>query len=92
RGQRAHHCHHCNILLLTGKKIGFCCGPNGAYINNFHPLPPLPHKFDVFLKDPQISELSHILNSIFSFVSMETTAQFPDTGGDYGFITIQGKV
>ncbi|EKM53737.1 uncharacterized protein PHACADRAFT_98827, partial [Phanerochaete carnosa HHB-10118-sp] len=83
-----HCCRHCNIPLLTGKKSGFCCGSNSAYINNVCPLPLLLHKFDVFLNSPQISELSHILNLVFFFMFMETTAQFPDMGGDYRFIAI----
>ncbi|EKM52950.1 uncharacterized protein PHACADRAFT_197384 [Phanerochaete carnosa HHB-10118-sp] len=80
------------IAPLSRENAGFCCGPNGAYLNRVRPLPPLPHEFQTFLNDPQLSEHSRILNLVFSFASMETTALFPDTGGDYGFVAIQGKV
>lgn len=91
-GNRGHSCSHCGIVLLTGEKPGFCCGPRGSHLNDVQRLPPLPHEFNVFLHDPWISSLSRILNLGFSFASLETTADFPSFGGATGFFAIQGKV
>ena len=87
-----HHCPHCHILLLTGEKPGFCCGPNGSRLNDVPPLPPLPNEFNIFLNDTNISASSRILNLIFSFASLETTHAFPQNRGPLGFFSIQGKV
>lgn len=92
RRSREHSCPHCHLPLLTGEKPGFCCGPRGSHLNAAPTLPPLPAEFNEFIHHPRASELSRNLNLVFSFASMETTADFPDYGGDSGFIAIQGKV
>jgi len=90
-GQRKR-CPHCQILLLTGERPGFCCGPNGSRLNDVHPLPPLPPEYEIFMNHPQISSHSRILNLIFSFASLETTQTFPTLPAGTSFLAIQGKV
>ena len=92
RAQRKHDCPTCHISLLTGESPGFCCGPKGSKFNTVSPLPPLPHEYDTFITDPRISELSRILNLVYSFASLETTQPFPRIPGGPSFISIQGKV
>ncbi|KAF8470382.1 hypothetical protein JB92DRAFT_2801611, partial [Gautieria morchelliformis] len=87
-----HECPHCHISLLTGEKPGFCCGEKGSHLGDVGPLPDLPSEFDIFLNDPDISSKSRILNLVFSFASMETTAEFPGWHGPPGFFAIQGRV
>ncbi|KAH9939222.1 hypothetical protein B0H21DRAFT_780625 [Amylocystis lapponica] len=91
RGQ-PHRCPYCHILLLTGEYAGFCCGSRGKYLQSVPPLPPLPDEFAAFIDDPKVSSLSRSLNLIFSFASLETTAEFPHLPGAPGFVAIQGKV
>ena len=55
-------------------------------------MPPLPFKYNSFINNPDISALSHILNLIFSFASLETTHPFPTNNGPPGFVAIQGRV
>src|SRR4051812_40826813 len=62
-----HACISCGIILLTGEKAGFCCGPNGSRLHDVPPLPPLPDEYAAFANDPHIASLSRILNLIFSF-------------------------
>jgi hypothetical protein len=92
RAGRVHECPTCHIALLTGEKPGFCCGPDGSKFNDVLPLPPLPAEYNVFLNDPRISDLSRILNLIFSFASLETTQPFPHVRGGPSFVSIQGKI
>ena len=87
-----HACSHCNLILLTGKKPGFCCGPHGKYLSLLPQLPPLPVEYENLLHDPRISTLSCSLNLLFSFASMETTEKFTSDFGGHGFVAIQGKV
>jgi len=92
RGQRVHECPICHIPLLTGETSGFCCGPKGSKFRDVPCLPPLPVEFNVFLNDPRISDLSRILNLVYSFASLETTQPFPHPVGGPSFVCIQGKV
>ncbi|KAJ7189685.1 hypothetical protein GGX14DRAFT_301345, partial [Mycena pura] len=88
-----HKCGTCGVLLLTGEKSGFCCGPNGSRFRDVRALPPLPAEFDVFLRDPRISKLSRRLNLILSFASLESTHPFPQiNNGPPGFMAIGGRV
>ncbi|KAF8588293.1 hypothetical protein K439DRAFT_1406625 [Ramaria rubella] len=87
-----HECPNCHILLLTGERPGFCCGPNGNRLNDVRPLPPFPPEFDVFLHHPDISKLSHIFNLVYSFASLESTAEFPSFDGPPGFFAVEGKL
>ena len=48
---RQNACPHCHVILLTGEKPGFCCGPNGKFGTTIPRLPPLPFEFDTFLND-----------------------------------------
>jgi hypothetical protein len=48
---RQNACPHCHVLLLTGEKVGFCCGQNGKYAHAIMPLPPLPEEYGAFLND-----------------------------------------
>ena len=89
RGDGAHYCPMCNIVLLTDENPGFCCGPGGSKFALTQPLPPLPFEYNSFINDPNISALSRILNLIFSFASLETTHPFPTNNGPPGFIAIQ---
>ncbi|KAF8523423.1 hypothetical protein JB92DRAFT_2705115, partial [Gautieria morchelliformis] len=92
RQGQAHECPYCHLSLLTGERPGFCCGDKGSRLTDVSPLPALPPEYDVFLNDPDISPKSRILNLIFSFASMEMTAQFPGWHGPPGFFAIQGRV
>ena len=91
-GGRQHACPHCHVILLTGERPGFCCGPNGKYAHSVAPLPPLPEEYDTFLNDSRISGSSRPLNLLFSFASMETLEPFPQTVGHHAFVSIQGRV
>ena len=84
-------CQTCGIELLTGKKAGFCCGPNGNRYLAVEPLPPLPDEFQVFLGSPDISRLSRKLNLIFSFAAMESTHTYP-TPGNPSFVAVAGQI
>lgn len=86
------HCRFCGIPLLTGERLGFCCGKNGSHRNDVRDLPPLPPEFNVFLNHPNIASLSRILNLIFSFAALESSALFPHNAGPPGFFAIQGKL
>ncbi|KAF8484237.1 hypothetical protein JB92DRAFT_2762334 [Gautieria morchelliformis] len=92
RQDHAHECPYCHLSLLTGERPGFCCGDKGSQLIDVSPLLALPPKFDVFLNDLDISPKSRILNLIFSFASMETTAQFPGWHGPPVYFAIQGHV
>jgi hypothetical protein len=85
-----HLCPFCHVILLTGEKHSFCCGPNGNHFQAIPPLPALPQDFDMFINDPQISHLSWNLNLIFSFVSLESSHAFPSPGTP-SFLVIAGK-
>nr|GAT43072.1 ATP-dependent DNA helicase [Mycena chlorophos] len=87
-----HKCPTCGILLLTGERAGFCCGPNGSRFHDVKALPPLPHEFNSFINDRRVSHLSRRLNLILSFASLETTQPFPAANGPPGFVAIQGRV
>ena len=89
---RHHRCPHCRIQLFTGETPGFCCGPRGSRLHDVPPLPPLPHEFEVFINDPQISPSSHILNIVFMFVCTECTAEFPSFRGPPGFFAVHGRL
>ncbi|KAI1781807.1 hypothetical protein LXA43DRAFT_907663, partial [Ganoderma leucocontextum] len=91
RGGREHKCLTCGIKLLTGEEAGFCCGPGGSRFSAISPLPPLPPEYIAFLNDPSISSLSRVLNLIFSFASLETTAQFGNSNIP-GFFAIGGRI
>ena len=84
-------CRTCGVVLLTGEKAGFCCGPNGNRYSAIEPLPPLPNEFDIFLNSPDISKLSRKLNLIFSFAAMESTHAFPAPGNP-SFVAVAGRV
>ena len=84
-------CPTCGVILLTGERPGFCCGPNGSRYATVQRLPSLPDEFNTFLNSPDISKLSRKLNLIFSFASMESTHAFP-TPGNPSFVTVAGRV
>jgi hypothetical protein len=90
RGQ-VHQCPTCHISLLTGEKPGFCYGMKGSHYTKVPPLPPLPEEYHSMIDHPELSSLSHILNLIFSFASLETTHPFPSVSGVPSFFAIQGK-
>ncbi|KAH9948373.1 hypothetical protein B0H21DRAFT_690258, partial [Amylocystis lapponica] len=92
RGGHEHRCAFCGIALLSGETAGFCCGQAGKRLNDVPPLPPLPPEYDTFIHHPNVSAMSRSLNLVFSFASLETTAQFPEIRGPPGFLAIQGKV
>ena len=92
RAGRLHKCRTCGILLLTGERPGFCCGPGGSKYHEVPPLPPLPPQYNVFLNHRDISHNSRILNLIFSFAALETSHAFPNIDGPPGFLAIQGRV
>ncbi|KAJ7204976.1 hypothetical protein GGX14DRAFT_368285, partial [Mycena pura] len=93
RAGQQHKCGICGVILLTGERPGFCCGPNGSHYLDVRPLPPLPPEFDVFLRDPRVSKLSRRLNLILSFASLESTHPFPkQNNGPPGFVAIGGRV
>ncbi|KAI6021354.1 hypothetical protein PISMIDRAFT_92396, partial [Pisolithus microcarpus 441] len=83
---------HCGILLLTGEKAGFCCGMGGSHLSDIPALPPLPPQLEALTSHPQISSLSHMLNLVFSFTSLETTHPFPDDNVVPDFLAIQGHI
>ena len=87
-----HRCQICNIELLMGKCAGFCCGVGGKHFANTTPLPPVPPQHAAFINHPDISTMSHVLNPIFSFTSMETIHLFLMVPGPLGFIAIQGCI
>ena len=87
-----HKCPICGVILLTGESAGFCCGRKGSHFHDVPPLPPLPPQFNTFINDPCVSSMSRALNLVFSFASLETTAEFPDLDGPPGFVAIQGRV
>ncbi|KAJ7154851.1 hypothetical protein C8R43DRAFT_833384, partial [Mycena crocata] len=89
---KTHSCPTCGILLLTGEKPGFCCGPKGSRFHDVRPLPPLPPEYNTFINDPRVSHSSRILNLVLSFASLETTHPFPELSGPPSFIAIQGRV
>lgn len=91
RRGREHKCPTCGIKLLTGEEAGFCCGPGGSRFSAVPCLPPLPPEYNAFINDPRISALSCVLNLIFSFASLETTALFGDSNLP-GFFAIGGRV
>lgn len=84
-------CPTCGVILLTGEKAGFCCGPNGNRYSAIQPLPPLPDEFNTFLNSPDISKLSRKLNLIFSFAAMESTHAFPAPGNP-SFVAVAGRI
>lgn len=92
RSGRRHECPHCHIPLLTGERPGFCCGPNRSRLQDVPALPPLPPQIEHLTKHPQISQLSCILNLVFSFAALETTHPFPDETTLPSFFAIQGRV
>ncbi|KAJ7210365.1 hypothetical protein GGX14DRAFT_363561, partial [Mycena pura] len=93
RAGQPHKCSTCGVILLTGERPGFCCGPSGSRFLDVRPLPPLPAEFNGFLHDPKISKLSRKLNLILSFASLESTHPFPQqTNGPPGFMAIGGRV
>ena len=87
-----HKCPTCGISLLTGEVPGFCCGAKGSCFHDVPPLPPLPPAVKALTQHPEISSLSHILNLVFSFSSLETTHAFLNQSGPPGFLAIQGCV
>lgn len=92
-GQNSHICRSCGLILLTGERPGFCCGPNGKYANEPHALPPLPEEFNIFLSDPRVSSVSRLLNLIFSFAALETSQEFPRfPAGPPAFVALSGRV
>ena len=84
-------CRTCNIVLLTGERAGFCCGPNGNRFSLIPSLPPLPAEYDIIIDDERISRLSRRLNLIFSFAALESTHSFP-TPGNPSFVVISGRI
>jgi hypothetical protein len=86
-----HSCSHCHVVLLTGERLGFCCGPNSNRLDAIPPLPPLPFEFYIFLNDPLISHLSRKLNLLYSFASMESSHTFPSPTPP-SFLAIAGRI
>jgi len=84
-------CRKCKVVLLTGERAGFCCGPNGNRYSSVQPLPSLPNEFNTFLNSSDISRLSRKLNLIFSFAAMESTHAFP-TPGNPSFVAVAGRI
>ncbi|KAF9789511.1 hypothetical protein BJ322DRAFT_973041, partial [Thelephora terrestris] len=84
-------CKFCGILLLTGEKLGFCCGLNGNQYFLIPSLPPLPPEYDILINDPNISRLSRRLNLIFSFAALESSHAFP-TPGNPSFVAISRQI
>ncbi|KIO19447.1 hypothetical protein M407DRAFT_82800, partial [Tulasnella calospora MUT 4182] len=85
-------CPHCHVSLLTNETPGFCCGRNGSRLGDVVPLPPLPAEYGAFINSPDISPASRILNLMFSFAALESTAEFPALRGPPGFFAIQGRI
>lgn len=90
--QRNQSCLYCGLLLFTGETSGFCCGTRGNRLRDVRPLPCLPHEYNIFINHPSISSSSRILNLLFSFAALESTALFPHNIGPPGFFAIQGKI
>ena len=90
RGER-HACKTCGVILLTGEKPGFCCGPKGNRFALIPPLPPLPAEYDAIINNPNISRLSRRLNLMFSFAALESSRTFP-TPGNPSFVAISGRI
>ncbi|KAG8922276.1 hypothetical protein FRC01_014248 [Tulasnella sp. 417] len=86
------HCAHCGLALLTDEDAGFCCGPNGSRLNDVPAPPPLPAEFAVFLNSQDISPASCVLNLLYSFAALESTAEFPTLAGPQGFFAVQGRL
>ena len=86
-----HACRICGVILLTGERPGFCCGPNGNRFALIPPLPALPPEYNILIHDPNISRLSRRLNLIFSFAALESSHAFP-TPGNPSFIAISGRI
>lgn len=86
-----HSCKVCGVILLTGERPGFCCGPKGNRFALIPPLPPLPPEYDTIVNDPNISRLSRRLNLIFSFAALESSHSFP-TPGNPSFVAISGRI
>jgi len=86
-----HSCKVCSVVLLTGERPGFCCGPKGDRFALIPPLPPLPPEYDTIVNDPNISRLSRRLNLIFSFAALESTHTFP-VPGNPSFVAISGRI
>lgn len=84
-------CKICGVILLTGERSGFCCGPNGNRFALIPSLPPLPPEYDTIINDQNISRLSRRLNLIFSFAALESSHTFP-TPGNPSFIAISGRI
>ena len=84
-------CKTCGVVLLTGERPGFCCGPNGNRFALIPALPPLPPEYDTIINDPKISHLSRRLNLIFSFAALESSHTFP-TPGSPSFVAISGRI
>jgi hypothetical protein len=89
-----HSCSNCGIQLLSTERDsngrGFCCRDPNSNRHQYRLLPALPPQIDAIAGEHAISGQSRSLNLIFSFASLETTANFPVVPG--GFIAIQGKV
>lgn len=86
-----HACKTCGVVLLTGERPGFCCGPKGNRFSLIPPLPPLPAEYDAIINNPSISRLSRRLNLIFSFAALESSHTFP-TPGNPSFVAISGRI
>jgi len=86
-----HACKICGVILLTGERPGFCCGPNGNRFPLIPPLPPLPPEYNTIIDNPNISHLSRRLNLIFSFAALESSHVFP-TPGNPSFVAISGRI
>lgn len=85
-------CPHCGVGLLTNEDAGFCCGPNGSHADDVPPLPPLPAQFNVFINFQDISPASRVLNLLYSFAALESSAEFPTLAGPQGFFAVQGRL
>jgi hypothetical protein len=86
-----HGCKICGVILLTGERPGFCCGPGGNRFALIPALPPLPPEYDTIINHPNISRLSRRLNLIFSFAALESSHVFP-TPGNPSFVAISGRI
>ena len=86
-----HACKKCGVILLTGERPGFCCGPKGNRFDLIPPLPPLPDEYEAIINDERISRVSRKLNLIFSYTALESSHAFP-TPGNPSFIAISGRI
>ncbi|KIO21902.1 hypothetical protein M407DRAFT_28540 [Tulasnella calospora MUT 4182] len=84
-------CPHCHVTF-TNETPRFCCRRNGSCLTDVVPLPPLPAEYNTFINSPDISPASRILNLIFSFAALKSTAEFPATLSPPGFFAIQGCI